>query len=141
MDSAAPVTPLLEFDGSLPAFIKPAARIPTVDVPPACVVTFFGDAVQRLRADGRAQLLTDNAWEDGPHPLLELEQEGPRVAGLHSGVGAPLAGALLEEVIAMGAAVARFRGVALGQVLHGGDDLLERFSDDLEPEPGATGTV
>ena len=73
-----------------------------IDVPPACVITFFGDAVGRLRQSGRAQLITENAWEDGPHPLLEMEHEDGRVALLHAGVGAPLAGALLEEVIAMG---------------------------------------
>ena len=96
------VTPLLEFDDSSPAFIEPSEQVPVIDVPEACVVTFFGDAVRRLREDGRARVLTDNAWEDGPHPLLEIEHDGQRVALMHSGVGAPLAGALLEEVIAMG---------------------------------------
>jgi len=35
-------------------------------------------------------------------PPLEMEHDGQRVALMHSGVGAPLAGALLEEAIAMG---------------------------------------
>ena len=48
------------------------------------------------------RVLVENRWEDGPHPLLEVEHSGERVAVLRSGVGAPLAGALLEEVIAMG---------------------------------------
>jgi uridine phosphorylase len=103
MPSEAPATPLLEFEDSSPAFIEPSEHAPAIDdVPKACVVTFFGDAVRRLREDGRARLLTDNAWEDGPHPLLEMEHDGQRVALMHSGVGAPLAGALLEETIAMG---------------------------------------
>jgi uridine phosphorylase len=95
-------SPLLEFDDSSPAFIEPAEQAPTVDVPEACVITFFGDAVQRLRDAGRARLITNNTWEDGPHPLLEITHDGQRVAVLHSGVGGPLAGGLLEEVIAMG---------------------------------------
>jgi uridine phosphorylase len=71
-------------------------------VPEACVITFFGDAVRRLRESGRARLISENIWEDGPHPLLEIDCEGQRVAVLHSGVGAPLAAALLEEAIASG---------------------------------------
>lgn len=95
-------SPLLEFDGAVPALIEPGVHVRARDVPPACVVTFFGDSVRRLIEGGRATVITQNAWEDGPHPLLEMQHEGRRVAVLHSGVGAPLAAGLLEEVIAMG---------------------------------------
>src|SRR6476660_7723044 len=96
------VSPLLEFDDTVPAYIEPAEQVPASDVPRACVVTFFGDSVRRLIHSGRATVITENAWEDGPHLLLELEHHGHRLAVLHSGVGAPLAAGLLEEVIAMG---------------------------------------
>jgi uridine phosphorylase len=103
MVDAPATSPLLDFDDAVPAFIEPSEHVvPTQDVPEACVITFFGDAVRRLRDSGRALLITENAWEDGPHPLLRLEHDGQRVALMHSGVGAPLAGALLEETIAMG---------------------------------------
>lgn len=102
MIDATAKSPLLEFDSASRAFIEPSEQVAARDVPVACVITFFGDAVHRLRESGRAQLITANAWEDGPHPLFEMEHEGQRLALLHSGVGAPLAGALLEEVIAMG---------------------------------------
>lgn len=102
MGAEPPVTPLLEYDAAPRAFIEPAEQVPPRDVPAACVVTFFGDAVQRLLGSGRARVLAQHAWEDGPHPLVELEHEGRRVAVLHSGVGAPLAAGLLEEVIASG---------------------------------------
>jgi uridine phosphorylase len=95
-------SPLLEFDDAVPAFIEPTVHVRPREVPPACVVTFFGDAVRRLIEGGRARIITENAWEDGPHPLLELQHQGQHVAVLHSGVGAPLAAGLLEEVIAMG---------------------------------------
>jgi uridine phosphorylase len=97
-------SPLLEFDASPRAFIEPAetTKLRRRDVPAACVVTFFGDVVRRLMDSGRARVIAENAWEDGPHPLLDFEHEGRRVAILHSGVGAPLAAGLLEEVIAMG---------------------------------------
>jgi uridine phosphorylase len=95
-------SPLFEFDASPRAFIEPSETVERRDVPPACVVTFFGDAVHRLVDSGRARVIVDNAWEDGPHPLLSLEHEGRPTAILHSGVGAPLSAGLLEQVIAMG---------------------------------------
>lgn len=95
-------SPLLEFDDAVPALIEPTEQVPARDVPRACVVTFFGDSIRRLVHSGRARLITENAWEDGPHPLYELDHRGHKVAVLHSGVGAPLAAGLLEEVIAMG---------------------------------------
>jgi len=96
-----PTSPLLEFDTSRPAFIEPTDQIRPHEVPEACVITFFGDSVQRLLDEG-ARVVARNQWEDGPHLLLEIEHQGRRVAVLHSGVGAPLAAGLLEESIAMG---------------------------------------
>ena len=102
MPEERPVSPLLEFDPAPRAFIEPAEHVRRRDVPEACVVTFFGDTVRRLVESGRARVLAENVWEDGPHPLLEIELDGRRVAVLHSGVGAPLSVGLLEQVIAMG---------------------------------------
>lgn len=95
------VTPLLEFDPARRAFIEPSDQLSARDVPAACVITFFGDTVERLLAAG-GRVLHPNRWEDGPHPLIEIEHEGQRLAVLHSGVGAPLAAGLLEEAIALG---------------------------------------
>lgn len=94
--------PLTEHDDVPLAFIEPSEQIARRDVPEACVVTFFGDVVDRLVERRGARVLVENQWEDGPHPLLEVEHDGQRLAVLRSGVGAPLAGGLLEEVIAMG---------------------------------------
>lgn len=94
--------PLTEHDAALGAFIEPTETIAPRDVPSACVITFFGDVVDSLVEGRGARVLAENRWEDGPHPLLEVEHAGQRLAVLRSGVGAPLAGALLEEVIAMG---------------------------------------
>ncbi len=94
--------PLSEHDDAPRAFIEPSAHIARRNVPEACVITFFGDVVDRLVALRGARVLVENEWEDGPHPLLEVEHNGHRLAVLRSGVGAPLAGALLEQVIAVG---------------------------------------
>ena len=58
--------------------------------------------MDRLVEDPATRVLAENRWEDGPHPLLELDYAGERLAVLRSGVGAPLAAGLLEEVIAIG---------------------------------------
>ena len=103
-DAPVPVrdSPLLEHDPAPRAFIEPTEQVAPRDVPDACVITFFGDAVQALLERDGTRVLTENRWEDGPHLLLEVERDGRRLAVLHSGVGAPLACGLLEEVIAMG---------------------------------------
>lgn len=93
---------LSEHDDSPRAFIEPTEHIARKDVPGACVITFFGDVADRLVDRRGARVVSENRWEDGPHPLLEIEHEGQRLAVLRSGVGAPLAGALLEQTIAMG---------------------------------------
>lgn len=100
--SGYPHLPLTEHDDPARAFIEPTEQIPRLDVPSACVITFFGDVVDRLVARRGARVLSENRWEDGPHPLLEIEHQGQRLAVLRAGVGAPLAGALLEETIARG---------------------------------------
>ena len=97
-----PHIPLSEHDDSRSAFIEPSEQVPPRDVPAACVVTFFGDVVDRLLERPGTRVLAENRWEDGPHPLLEIDHEGHRLAVLRAGVGAPLAGGLLEEVIATG---------------------------------------
>ncbi|WP_323416925.1 nucleoside phosphorylase [Propionicimonas sp.] len=65
------------------------------------MITFFGDTVQRLLANG-GRVLAYNRWADGEHPLIEVDHEGERLAVLYSGVGGPLAAGLLEETIALG---------------------------------------
>lgn len=43
-----------------------------------------------------------NRWEDGEHPIYEIEHQGKRLAFFHPGVGAPITAGLLEEAIAFG---------------------------------------
>jgi uridine phosphorylase len=96
------ISPLLEYDPERRSFIEPGEQIAPRDTPDACVVTFLGDSVRRLLDNRDARVIEENAWEDGSHRLLEVAHEAQRLAVLHSGVGAPLAAALLEEAIAMG---------------------------------------
>ena len=72
------------------------------DVPENCVISFFGEVIDKVATGQKAKVIVENRWEDGPHPLYEVEYKGQRLAFFHPGVGAPLATHLLEEVIAFG---------------------------------------
>ena len=94
--------PILEYDAVQEAFIEPSKVIELRDVPEHCVLTFFGDVIKKVVASHHAKMLVENRWEDGPHPLYEIEYKGQRLAFFHPGIGAPLSASLLEEIIAFG---------------------------------------
>jgi len=94
--------PILEHDPTRQALIEPSRIIKPRDVPEHCVICFFKEVIDKVVAQHSARLLAKNVWEDGPHPLHELEYQGQRLALFHPGVGAPIAAGLLEDVIAFG---------------------------------------
>lgn len=94
--------PILEFDGAQEAIIEPAKLIQPMDVPEHCVVCFFADVIEWLIESQNARIIAVSKSEIGQHPLYEIDVEGRRLAFFHPGIGAPLAAALLEEMIARG---------------------------------------
>lgn len=94
--------PILEFDPTREAIIEPGRTVKFLDAPEHCVVCFFGEVVEKICGEGRARLVARNKWEDGPHPLYEIEFNGHRLAICHIGVGSSLAAGLFEEIIAQG---------------------------------------
>jgi uridine phosphorylase len=96
------IYPVLEHDYIGEGKIEPSKVIQRQDVPEVCVITFFREVINKVAAEKQVRLAVDNAWEDGPHPLYEIEHQGQRVAFYHPGVGAPIAAGLLEEAIAYG---------------------------------------
>jgi uridine phosphorylase len=94
--------PILEFDPAREAFIEPSKVIKPRDVPEHCVLCFFSDVIDVIVAENDAKVIVENRWEDGPHPLYEIKHGGKRLAFMHPGIGGPLAGSLLEEVIGFG---------------------------------------
>ncbi|MDN5856611.1 MAG: nucleoside phosphorylase, partial [Actinomycetia bacterium] len=96
--------PLLDDDLDGDGVIEPAQVVRDVDVPECAVLCFFGDVVHDVvgaRADAR--LITKLASEAGTSPVWEIDVGGQPVAVVQPGVGAPLAVAYTEELIAMGA--------------------------------------
>jgi uridine phosphorylase len=94
--------PILEFDPTPEAYIEPSRVLGPRDMPEYCVICFFQEILEKIVSEQNARLLVDNRWEDGPHPVYEITFQGQRLAFFHPGVGAALAAALLEEVIAFG---------------------------------------
>lgn len=94
--------PILEYDPAPEAIIEPSRAIRPQDVPEVCVICFFRDVLEKIVAERQARVIVQNRWEDGPHPVYEIEHRARRLALLHPGVGSALAAGLLEEVIAFG---------------------------------------
>lgn len=94
--------PLLEFDPTIPAIIEPSQIVGDIGAPEGCVFCFFGEVINDLLQDGRLKKIASHRWEDLDRPLYEMDVEGKRVGVFQPGVGAPLAAALMEEVIARG---------------------------------------
>lgn len=94
--------PILEYDPVQEAMIEPAHVIQRREVSEHCVACFFQDVIAKVVSERKVRLVVENRWEDGPHPLYEMDYQGRRVAFYHPGIGAALAGTLLEEVIAFG---------------------------------------
>lgn len=94
--------PILEFDPAREAIIEPSRAVKFLNAPEHCVVCFFGEVVEKICGAGRAKLIARNKWEDGPHPLYEIEFNGQRLAVCHIGVGAAVTAGVLEEIIAQG---------------------------------------
>jgi len=94
--------PILEHDPARVAYIEPSEQIRPRDVPEHCVICFFQDVLDEVIDSHRAKMLVENRWENGPHPLYEVELNQRRLAFFHPGVGGSLAAGLLEEVVAFG---------------------------------------
>ncbi len=94
--------PILEFDPSPTAILEPSRLIKAADVPEHAVICFFNDVVTHLAQKHEMTVVKRLRTEIGRHPVWETVLHGKRLAIFHPGVGAPLAAALLEEVIALG---------------------------------------
>lgn len=94
--------PILEFDPEPRAVINPDVereRVPGAD---GCVLTFFAETVETLARDRGLEQVARLRSEMGDHPVYEAEVDGVPIGLLAAGVGAPLAGGMLEELVARG---------------------------------------
>ncbi len=97
-----PDAPILEFDPAPSAVIEPNEVVDPIDIPSHVVLCFFQDVIETVVELHGARQIDVLISEIGQNPVYELELEGSRLALVHPGVGAPLAAAFLEELIARG---------------------------------------
>ena len=94
--------PILEFDTAMEAILEPKRLIQPIDIPEHAVVCFFQDVITKLSQQHKARVIKHLKSEIGSHSIFEFNLNAKRLTVFHPGVGAPLAAALLEEVIALG---------------------------------------
>jgi uridine phosphorylase len=94
--------PILEFDNTRKAILEPSEHIPPGDVPSHAVICFFAEVIQKVVHDFDSKVIFISRSEMGEHPIYEIKFQEKRLAFFHTGIGAPLAVGLMEEVIALG---------------------------------------
>ncbi|MGH9020390.1 MAG: nucleoside phosphorylase [Acidimicrobiales bacterium] len=95
--------PLFEDDLAEPGVIEAHMMHVGADpVAPAAVLCFFNELLERLAAEGRLRVVHTLRSEIGVNPVYELATDAGAVTVVHPGVGAPLAAAITEELVALG---------------------------------------
>lgn len=95
--------PILEYDDARRAIIEPVDHLAPLEAMPARVVICFFREVIDAACIGKADVVTHLGSEMGRHAVYALPlEDGRRVGVFHPGVGAPLAGGFLDELIAIG---------------------------------------
>jgi uridine phosphorylase len=100
---AARDVPLLEFDGRRIAIIEPSRIYKPLDIAEHCVLCFFQEVIRELVSEGAtARHVHTGESEAGDYPVYELDYGGRRLAVVSPAVGAPIAAARMEHMIALG---------------------------------------
>lgn len=94
--------PILEFDAAPEAILEPQRLLKPIDIPEHAVACFFQDVITQLSQRHTTRIIKHLKSEIGTHPIYEIDIAGKRLAVFHPGIGGPLAGGMLEEVIALG---------------------------------------
>jgi len=96
--------PILEFDEDRTSITMPDPfRIGVgANIPARGVLCFFMDVLNQLNEEGKLTILGHLGSEMGRHPVYQYSDGGEALTVFHPGVGAPLAAAFMEELIAVG---------------------------------------
>lgn len=94
--------PILEFDEEKNAFIRPNSMIQPVDIAEKCVLCFFSEAIEKILEEYPHRIAASFSTESLRLPVYELDYKGEKIALTQAGVGAPIAGAQIEELTAFG---------------------------------------
>lgn len=96
--------PILEFDSDRGAILNPDAFKANLSgpVPNVGVLCFFYEVLNEMAKNGELKPMLELNSEIGPNPVYTYEVDGRAITVCHPGVGAPLAAAFMEELIAIG---------------------------------------
>ncbi len=95
--------PILEFDSETTAIVEPSKIYDKHDdMPERVVICFFREVLMQLRMRYPMTVIQQLGGESGDNPIYRMMVDDTPIAILHPGVGAPLATAFMEEVIALG---------------------------------------
>lgn len=95
--------PILEFDSEPTAIVEPSVIYDKhPDMPKHVVICFFREVLMQLRMRYPMTVIQQLGGESGDNPIYRMMVEDTPIAILHPGVGAPLASAFMEELIALG---------------------------------------
>jgi len=95
--------PISEFDEDRSALIEPAIVYKNIGLPECCVIPFYGSVIEKLKQDERLELIHEFGSIIMPTPVYKLTHNTNSLTVVcPTACGAPLAGALLEELIAKG---------------------------------------
>jgi uridine phosphorylase len=94
--------PLLEFDNDRTALIEPST-LKSCNLPEHCIIIFYNSVIQRLKQDQLLEKIHEIKSVLQTIEVFKLKQGNRFLAVVcPTGCGAPLAGSLLEELIALG---------------------------------------
>ncbi len=94
--------PILEYDPEKVAVIQPGRNHRDISFPERCVMTFFGDIVEKYSQMGGVQARYSTKWETGTVKVYEIKYKGTDICFIHTYVGAPIAVGIMEFIMAYG---------------------------------------
>jgi uridine phosphorylase len=94
--------PIIEFDSDPRAIIEPST-IKGCELPEHCVILFYDSVIKKLKQDGMLEKVFEIVSVLAPSEIFRLKHGNQFLTvTCPTGCGAPLAGGLLEELIALG---------------------------------------
>lgn len=94
--------PILDYDAAPEAIIEPSRIIKKRNYSHKVVFCFFQEVIQNLVDRGTAHQVDRLKSEMGENPIYQVDSDGGSWMLVHPGVGAPLAAAYMDEMIARG---------------------------------------
>lgn len=94
--------PILEYDPEKEAIIEPHHIVKPMSIPEHCVLCYFQDEIHKLHQKGVLSIVKKLKSEMGTHIVFTFKFKEKELILFNPGVGAPLAAAFFEEIIALG---------------------------------------